>query len=132
MGMCKSCKLVFNTNDMTGGYCSNCLEIFKNDIVFCNKCKTINKSTSKFCKECGNKFEIIIHEQNIKLNEKQQFTQEETEKNFSVQKKENLDVFKEKLSKNNSNVDELLKWANLLEKGLISQEEFNIKKEELF
>lgn len=44
-------------------------------------------------------------------------------------------IIKEKINKNNSllvsNADELLKYAELFEKGLLTEEEFNLKKKEL-
>lgn len=137
MGMCKGCNEVFSSVYMKNGYCEECLERLNNDkqIIECKKCKTINKITSNFCKYCGEKLE-----KNVEVTTPIQETEEKTiikeDKTVSESKsdKKVLDEnskFSSKKENKDSNVDELLKWAELLEKGLIDKEDFEKKKREL-
>lgn len=142
MGMCKGCNETFFPNEMINGYCKDCNEDSENNkqIIECKKCKTINKITSNFCKYCGERLE-----KNIEINTPIQETEEKTinkevpikeEKSVSESKsdKKVLDEnskFSSKKENKDSNADELLKWAELLEKGLIDKEDFDKKKKEL-
>lgn len=117
MGMCKGCTKVFNTLEMKAGYCKSCYDDISNDkyIKVCNNCAVINKDTSNYCKKCGNKLSSINSNTKdpskvIKPEVKSQKMQTDTKE---------------------SNVEELTKWAELLEKGFIDKEDFEKKKSEL-
>lgn len=142
MGMCKGCNEVFSSVYMKNGYCEECLERLNNDkqIIECKKCKTINKITSNFCKYCGEKLEknvetnTPIQETEEKIINKEVPIKEEKSVSESKSDKKVLDEnskFSSKKENKDSNVDELLKWAELLEKGLIDKEDFEKKKREL-
>ena len=142
MAMCKGCNETFFPNEMNNGYCKDCSKDSEDNkqIIECKKCKTINKITSNFCKYCGERLE-----KNIEINTPIQETEEKTinkevpikeEKSVSESKsdKKVLDEnskFSSKKENKDSNADELLKWAELLEKGLIDKEDFEKKKREL-
>jgi hypothetical protein len=142
MAMCKGCNEVFSSVYMKNGYCEECLQRLNNDkqIIECKKCKTINKNTSNFCKYCGEKLEKNIVENNsIQEKEDKTLNKEvsiKEEKSVSEPKsdKKVLDEnskFSGKKENKDSNADELLKWAELLEKGLIDKDDFEKKKREL-
>jgi DNA-directed RNA polymerase alpha subunit len=97
-----------------------------NQNIECKKCKCLNKITSNYCKECGEKLEknntinISSSDLNIeKLADKK--SPNENSKISTISTNEHK----------NSNIDEIMKWAELLEKGLITKEEFEKKKLEL-
>ena len=143
MGMCKGCNEVLFSNEMKNGYCNECYENLGNDnqISECKKCKTINKITSNYCKYCGEKLEKnVVNDTPIReiddktINKECSIKDEEKSATEYKSDKRVLDEnskFSNKKENKDSNADELLKWAELLEKGLIDKEDFEKKKREL-
>lgn len=94
-----------------------------NQSVMCNKCKCSNKITSNYCKECGEKLEKKTHI-NPTFNDL-------NIDHLSDKKSSNENIIVVDNEHKSSNIDEIMKWAELLEKGLITKEEFEKKKLEL-
>lgn len=56
MGMCKGCNGIFNSNEMTNGYCSTCYDGFKDNKDKCRECNqefTIVELDNGICKQCS-------------------------------------------------------------------------------
>jgi hypothetical protein len=94
-----------------------------NQNIECKKCKCLNKITSNYCKECGEKLEKnnTINISSSDLNIEKLADKKSPNENSNISTNEHK----------NSNIDEIMKWAELLEKGLITKEEFEKKKLEL-